>query len=82
MLPQVALGHSQSFILNSIYFENEVLHLSQIMIPPISTNTISGEDILGTGDKSKGSNNQNKTEEENKGGRPEKDNDKKSEKTI
>ena len=52
------------------------------MIPPISSNTISGEDILGTGDKSKGSNNQNKTEEENKGGRPEKDNDEKSEKTI
>ena len=77
MLPQIALGHSQSFILNSIYFENEVLHLSQIMIPPISTNTISGEDILGTGDKSKGSNNQNKTEEENKGGRPEKNNDEK-----
>lgn len=82
MLPQIALGHSQSFILNSIYFENEVLQLSQIMIPPISSNTISGEDILGTGDKSKGSNNQNKTEEENKGGRPEKDNDEKSEKTI
>ena len=28
LLPQIALGHSQSFILNSIYFENDILHLS------------------------------------------------------
>ena len=33
MLPQIALGHSQSSI-NTVHFENEVLHLSEIMIPP------------------------------------------------
>lgn len=47
MLPQVALGHSQSFILNTAHFENEVLHLSEIMIPPLMSSTLSGEDILG-----------------------------------
>jgi hypothetical protein len=46
MLPQIALGHSQSFILNSINFENEVLHLSEIMIPPLMSSTLSGEDVL------------------------------------
>ena len=46
MLPQIALGHSQSFILNSIHFENEVLHLSEIMIPPLMSSTLSGEDVL------------------------------------
>jgi hypothetical protein len=47
MLPQIALGHSQSFILNSVHFENEVLNLSKVMIPPLMSSTMSGEDILG-----------------------------------
>jgi hypothetical protein len=47
MLPQIALGHSQSFILNSAHFENEVLHLSEIMIPPLLSSTMSSEDVLG-----------------------------------
>ena len=41
MLPQIALGHSQSFILNTAHFENEVLHLSEIMIPPLMSSTLS-----------------------------------------
>ena len=69
MLPQIALGHSQSFILNSINFENEVLHLSEIMIPPLMSSTLSGEDIL------------NRSDSEQQG-RPEKADDQKSEKTI
>jgi hypothetical protein len=47
MLPQIALGHSQSSILNTAYFENEVLHLSEIMIPPLMSSTLSSQDILG-----------------------------------
>ena len=69
MMPQIALGHSQSSILNLAYFENEVLDLSSIMIPPLSSNTINGEDIL----------NRNKNSD---GGRPELPEDQKSEKTI
>ena len=31
-------------------FENEVLHLSEIMIPPLMSSTLNGEDILGKKD--------------------------------
>lgn len=76
MLPQIALGHSQSSILNTAYFENEVLHLSEIMIPPLMSSSINGEDIL----------NKNKdtaaADEDSQGGRPEKPDDEKSDKTI
>ena len=91
MLPQIALGHSQSFILNTAHFENEVLHLAEIMIPPMSTNTMSGAEVLGISGNKTGnnSNNNNKTEtqqsvtkEEKTIGRPEKADDEKSEKTI
>lgn len=81
MLPQVALGHSQSSILATVQFENEMLHLSDIMIPPMSSNTMSGKnaDKGGQGNKSQNSNN---NAEEKKTGRPEKPDDQKSDKTI
>lgn len=41
ILPQIALGHSQSAIINTAHFENEVLHLSEIMIPPLMSSTMS-----------------------------------------
>ena len=88
MLPQIALGHSQSFILNTAHFENEVLHLSEIMIPPLMSSTLNGEDILGKKDSTGSSNSQNKSEtkkttaEKKTAGRPEKADDQKSEKTI
>ena len=78
MLPQIALGHSQSSILNSIYFENDVLNLASIMVPPISTNTINGEDILGK----KGQSNTDKNQVDSEGGRPELPEDQKSDKTL
>ena len=88
MLPQIALGHSQSFILNTAHFENEVLHLSEIMIPPLMSSTLSSEDILGKKDSNTSSKSQNisgtkKNPAESKAaGRPEKADDQKSEKTI
>ena len=45
MLPQIALGHSQSSILNTVYFENEILHLSEIMIPPLMSSTMNMQDL-------------------------------------
>lgn len=83
MLPQIALGHSQSFILNAAVFENEILQLSQIMIPPLMSSTLNGEDILGN----KNSNNSVKTQNTSsdtsgEAGRPEKSDDQKSAKTI
>lgn len=92
MLPQIALGHSQSSILNTAYFENEILKLHEIMIPNLMSSTMSSEQILGMKDQNKTSNNQNNIEsnnivkssstEEKKVGRTEKPDDQKSEKTI
>lgn len=76
MLPQIALGHSQSAIIAMAHFENEVLHLSEIMIPPLMSSTMSSSDILGQKSQQK---NQN---EQSTGGRPEKPDSQKSEKTI
>ena len=81
MLPQIALGHSQSSIINTAYFENDILHLSEIMIPPLMSSTMSSEDILGKKDQS-GNNNSQKTVDGTTSGRPEKPDDQKSEKTI
>ena len=56
MLPQIALGHSQSSILNTAYFENEVMKLSEIMIPPLMSSTMKMEDL-----KNGGNSNQTQT---------------------
>ena len=82
MLPQIALGHSQSSIINTAHFENEVLHLSEIMIPPLMSSTMSSEDLLGNKNKTQSNKNQNTSEEGSKGGRPEKDATQKSDKTL
>ena len=89
ILPQIALGHSQSSILNNIFFENKILHLQELMIPPLMSSTMSSQDILGT----RGQNTQKKTQSsteaqgqqittQQSAGRPEKPDDQKSAKTI
>lgn len=78
MLPQIALGQSQSFILNSIMFENNILNLSEIMIPPLMSSTMNAEDLQNLGNKNKV--NQDKSQETV--GRPKKDDSELSEKTI
>ena len=89
MLPQIALGHSQSSIIAMAHFENEVLKLSEIMIPPLMSSTLTGKDVLaGTQKNPEQSSNkvakqvQKAAEGENKGGRPEKADSQKSDKTI
>lgn len=69
MLPQVALGQSQSMILATARFENEILKLAEIFIPPMSSSTMSGAAQKANG-------------EDKKAGREEKPDDQKSEKTI
>lgn len=81
MLPQIALGHSQSFILNTARFENDVLKLNEIMIPPLMSSTMSSEDVLGKNNETNNQKAQKQTEEK-QAGRPEVPNDQKSEKTI
>lgn len=84
MLPQIALGHAQSFILNTARFENEVLDLNHLMLPPLSSNTMNAEDfqILGSSNKTNQNKNQNNTEDEKSAGRPELAEDQKSDKTL
>ena len=93
ILSQVALGHSQSFILNTAHFENEVLHLAELMLPNLMSSTMNITDLMGKVEQDKGNNNQKKVGEQNKQttvkqqsagtpGRPEKADDQKSEKTI
>ena len=81
MLPQIALGHSQSEILSTATFENEILNLTEIMVPPLMSSTMSSEQVLGKNNQKSGSNSQNQLEEK-KNGRPEKEDSEKSEKTI
>lgn len=93
ILPQIALGHSQSSILNNIFFENKILHLEQLMIPPLMSSTMSSQDVLGAKGNSDQKNTQNSTETQGAksfdtgntqqtAGRPEKPDDQKSAKTI
>ena len=76
MLPQIALGQSQSFILNSCHFENEILKLHEIMIPPLVSSVMNSDAVLGKDNNSSSDNNQETT------GRKEKSNEEKSDKTI
>lgn len=75
MLPQIALGQLQSSILANAYFENEILDLVNVFIPPLMSSTMNS-DILnrkqnaGAGDG------------ENTAGRKELSDDQKSDKTL
>ena len=71
MLPQIALGQSQSSILATAYFENDILDLINVFIPPLMSSTMNAEVL-----------DRNKNGEEKKVGRKEKADDEKSEKTI
>lgn len=91
MLPQVALGHSQSSIIATAQFENNILKLADIMIPPSMSSTMSGKNG-GTDNKSNMNKNQNTSQsnssvktpnaETKSAGRPEKADGEKSEKTM
>lgn len=71
MLPMVSLGYSQSAILSSVYFENEILNLSKLFIPPASSSTMNADSLK-----------ELTSDNKEQAGRPEKPNDEKAEKTI
>lgn len=84
ILPMVSLGIPQSTILAMATFENEILDISSIMIPPMLSSTMSGKTNLGTTDK-KGSGGTQEIidgKEEKTVGRPKKADDEKSDKTL
>ena len=45
LLPQIAMGHSQGAILATAYFENDLLDLINVFIPPLMSSTMNA-DIL------------------------------------
>lgn len=84
MLPQIALGQSQSSILSTAYFENEFLDLVNLFIPPMSSNVMNA-DVLNRGKEAtteKANKEIQNAANDNEGGRPEKPDDEKAEKTI
>ena len=74
MLPQLALGQSQSMILATAKFENEILNLQELFVPLQNSNTMSS--------KSGGNGNPKTPQDGKSAGRQEKPDDEKSEKTI
>ena len=85
MLPQIALGQSQSSILANAYFENNVLDLVNVFIPPLMSSTMN-ENILnrvkGGGNGSTSASGNTKSDDGEGAGRKELADDQKSEKTI
>lgn len=83
LLSQIALGHSESSILNMAFFENNILHLSELMLPPLQSSVMNADIItsLGKGGQKVETNSQTDTGD-SRVGRPEKDEREKSDKTI
>ena len=84
MLPQVALGQSQSSILANAYFENDILDLVRVFIPPMMSSTMNAEALAGRGNVTGKENNGNASSGNGTGqaGRPEKADNEKSDKTL
>ena len=74
VLPEIALGQSQSSILATAFFENKILDLVNVFIPPMSSNTMSASALKTT--------TKTNTDGDNEVGRKEKPDDQKSDKTI
>ena len=90
MLPQIAMGQSQSSILANAHFENEILDLVNVFIPPVMSSTMNA-DILNKGGGDKNANQKNQGASGNQkavnadpkpAGRKELDDSQKSEKTL
>ena len=80
MLPQIALGQSQSSILANAYFENDILDLVNVFIPPLMSSTMNA-DVLNR-NKNAGTGTNPTQPATGEVGRKEKSDDEKSEKTI
>lgn len=80
LLPQVALGMTQSDIIAIALFENDMMELNELFVPPQMSSTMSSKDNKAS---STTSNNKSKSQtSDSTGGRPELPDDQKTEKTI
>lgn len=82
LLPQVALGHSQSTILATAYFENKLMNLGELFTPPQMSSTIGKEDSKNEEEEKEEVPQEEKVPNQDKGGRPEKDDDEKSDRSL
>lgn len=90
MLPQIALGQSESSILANAYWENEILNLVEVFVPPISSATMNADTLQALTGKSADNNaaaagqssGSSQIQSDSKAGRPEKADEDKSDKTI
>lgn len=90
MLPQIALGQSESSILATAYWENEILNLIEVFVPPISSATMNADTLQALTGKSADNNaaaagqssGSSQIQSDSKAGRPEKADEDKSDKTI
>ena len=84
MLPQIAMGQSQSTILANAYFENQLLDLVNVFIPPMMSSTMNSDVLNRVNQQNRDNRAAEKAagDSESEGGRPEKPDDEKSEKTL
>ena len=78
MLPQIALGQTQSSILANAYFENQVLDLVSLFVPPMQSSTMNADAVA----TMRGGSKKTGQEETKEAGRKELPDDQKSAKTI
>jgi hypothetical protein len=78
LLPQIALGHSQLTLISMAYFENELMNLNDLFIPPQMSSTMSSAN----NNSSNGSETKGEASAGSEGGRPELPDEEKSTKTI
>lgn len=92
LLPQVALGHTQSSIIATAYFENQLLSLGDVFVAPQMSSTMSSSSSSSSQNNKDSNDNDNSDDNDsnttvqpddgNEVGRPEKDDSEKSDKTI
>lgn len=82
LLPQVALGHSQNEVIAMALFENQMMNLNDLFVPPQMSSTMSGNKATASGNKNATNDGDNAQSSDSQGGRPEKPDEEKSEKTI
>ena len=82
MLPQIAMGQAQSTILANAYFENDMLDLVNVFIPPMMSSTMNSDVLNRVNQQNKENKTNGGNSSDSQGGRPEKADDEKSEKTI
>lgn len=86
MLPQIALGQSQSSILANAYWQNNILNLVSVFVPPLQSSVMNADALAarknGSQTSQQSENTTQNTDSDQSAGRPEKDDTQKSDKTI